>query len=120
MLAHKKFHLIKWLEQEVGIHHMAAPTNVQVSADKPQYNAGDTVTLNITWQSGEQISTTTFTVSVAVKNQNGEEADASATIEVATQPPSDTFTVDVTDDGSHTWNVTVGDDGLSATATTTV
>jgi uncharacterized protein YfaS (alpha-2-macroglobulin family) len=115
-----KHHLIRWLEQEVGIKHMAAPTNVTVSADKPQYNTGDTATLTISWVSGEQISTTTFTVSVSVKNQGGDEADATATIEVATQPPSDTFTVNVTDDGSHTWNVTVADDGLSATATTTV
>jgi uncharacterized protein YfaS (alpha-2-macroglobulin family) len=99
---------------------MAQAQNVTVSADKPQYNPGDTVTLNISWASGEQISTTTFSVSVSVKNQNQEEATASATIEVATQAPSDTFEVNVTDDGNHTWNVTMGEDGLSATATTTV
>jgi uncharacterized protein YfaS (alpha-2-macroglobulin family) len=117
---HTKHHLIRWLEQEVGLRKMTAPTNVTISADKPQYNAGDTVTLDISWASGEQVSTTTFTVSVSVKNQNGDEADATATIEVATQPPSDTFEANVTDDGGHTWNVTMGDDGLSAVATTTV
>jgi phage gp45-like len=99
---------------------MAQAQNVTVNADKPQYNPGDTVTLNISWASGEQISTTEFSVSVSVKNQNSEEATASATISVATSAPNDTFTADVTDDGNHTWNVTMGDDGLSATATTTV
>jgi phage gp45-like len=114
------YHPIAWFEQQTGIKKMAQAQNVTVSADKPQYSPGDTVTLNISWASGEQISTTEFNVSVSVKNQNGEEATASAQLSVATSAPNDTFTVDVTDDGNHTWNVEMGSDGLSAIATTTV
>jgi uncharacterized protein YfaS (alpha-2-macroglobulin family) len=99
---------------------MAQATNVQVSADKAQYNPGDTVKLSISWASGEQVSTTEFNVTVSIKNQDQEEATASAAISVTTSAATDTFEASVNDDGNHTWDVVMGDDGLSATATTTV
>src|ERR1700744_6480177 len=112
-------HPLEWVLEEVGLK-MAAPTNLAVSFDKAQYNPGDTVTALVTFASGEQVSTTTFTLTVMVQNQNSESTDVTGTFEVATSAPNDTFTVSATDDGNHTWNVEMGSDGLSATLTTTV
>jgi len=114
---HLSHHPIKWLEHEIGIK-MTAPINAAISFDKSIYQAGDTVTATITWDSGEAVQTTTVTLTVNISNQNDEFTNIEATFEVSTEPITDTFTVKATDDGNRSWNVSMGSDGVSATATT--
>jgi hypothetical protein len=105
---------------------MTAPTNLSVQfvdasgnvLDNPTFNPGDAITAKITWQSGEQVETSGFTLTVVVQNQNSESTNITATFSVNKSAPEDTFTVQATDDGDRTWNVEVGSDGMSATATT--
>jgi uncharacterized protein YfaS (alpha-2-macroglobulin family) len=112
-----RHHPIQWLERE--LHIMTAPTNGAVSFDKSTYNLGDTVTATITWDSGEAVTTVTVNVSIDISNQNSETTSVTGSFVVATEPGTDTFTVKASDDGNRTWDVTMGSDGVSATATTT-
>lgn len=98
---------------------MTAPVSPVVTFDKSVYNPGDTITASIAWQSGEQVESQGFTLTVTVQNQNSESVTATATFSVNTSAPGDTFSVQATDDGNRTWNVSMGADGVSATATTT-
>jgi hypothetical protein len=113
-----RHHPIEWLEHKMGIE-MAAPINGAVTFDKSTYNTGDTVTAAITWESGEAIQTVTVNVSIDVSNQNGESTTVTGSFQVTTEAGTDTFTVKASDDGNRTWDVTMGSDGVSATATTT-